>query len=69
MPIVTLPDGREVEFPDGTSTAVMEKAMRDFVGPQQPERSGLAAAANIAGQYGAGFNEHLAQVAGRRLIL
>ena len=64
MPIVALPDGREVEFPDGTPNAVMEKAMRDFVGQQPPQRSGLATAANMAGQLGAGFNQRAAQVAG-----
>lgn len=36
MPIVTLPDGREVEFPEGTPQDVMLRALRQFTAPQQP---------------------------------
>lgn len=64
MPIVALPDGTEVEFPDGTPTETMEKAMREHVAstakPAAPENS----AARMAGNFGAGANERIAGVVG-----
>jgi len=36
MPKVALPDGRMVEFPDGTDTAVMERALSDFLKADAP---------------------------------
>ena len=54
MPIVGLPDGREVEFPDGTPTDVMERAMRDFIGGSQACQIPLIRA-NPAGKIFAGL--------------
>jgi hypothetical protein len=36
MPVITLPDGREVEFPEGTSPEVMTQAVRKFTGWKAP---------------------------------
>lgn len=48
MPIVALPDGREVEFPDGTPTDVMERAMRDFVGGQPAAAAPVATSPDVS---------------------
>lgn len=55
MPVVGLPDGREVEFPDGTPNDVMERAMRDFMGGQGKAQPAATPAADAPSALGAGF--------------
>ena len=67
MPIVQMPDGARIEFPDGTSPEVMSRALQAFASSRQPAQQGpgmLETAARAAGQLGAGFNERLAQTLG-----
>jgi len=67
MPIVQMPDGARIEFPDGTSPEVMSRALQAFASSRQPAQQGagmLESAARAAGQLGAGFNERLAQTLG-----
>ena len=67
MPIVQMPDGARIEFPDGTSPEVMTRALQAFASSRQPAQQGpgmLETAARAAGQLGAGFNERLAQTVG-----
>lgn len=67
MPIVQMPDGARIEFPDGTSPEVMTRALQAFASSRQPAQQGpgmLETAARAAGQLGAGFNERLAQTLG-----
>ena len=66
MPIVQMPDGARIEFPDGTSPEVMSRALQAFAASRQPQQGPgvLESAARAAGQLGAGFNEQLAQTLG-----
>jgi len=66
MPIVEMPDGARIEFPDGTSPEVMSRALQAFASSRQPQQGPgmLEGAARTAGQLGAGFNERLAQTLG-----
>lgn len=75
--IVALPDGREVEFPDGTPREEMERAMRDFMAAGAPPPADLAdavagnpapggetTALGIGGNLAEGINEGIATVLG-----
>lgn len=62
MPVVTLPDGREVAFPDGMTVPQMETAMREFMARSAPTRPQNMTKA--AGMVGRGFNESLATTLG-----
>lgn len=61
---VQAPDGSTVEFPEGTPEDTITRVMRQSFGGPTAERGALGTAANIAGQFGAGFNERFAQTLG-----
>ncbi|WP_424133836.1 hypothetical protein [Roseomonas chloroacetimidivorans] len=72
--LIALPNGEQVEFPDGTPDDVMEKALADYIKanpdaakpprPAEDTRSAGEVAANSAGLFGRGFNDTLADVVG-----
>lgn len=66
--IVELPDGREVEFPDGTSREEMNRAIQQFVtaapAAQAVEEGPSTTVRGAAGNFAEGFNEGFAKLLG-----
>lgn len=64
---VQIEGGPSLQFPEGTDPTVIQRVVRQVTTgatAPAPERGGLETAANVAGQFGAGVNRRVADVAG-----
>ena len=62
--IVDMPNGQQVEFPDGTPPATVQRAIRGYLTERNHQRPTGERIARGVGMVGQGFNEGLAQTLG-----